>query len=337
MRLRRARAAWGVALAVLASCEHAKPFGPADLGPNQPYSAGFPRRLTFNLLGDVQPAWLPADSGIIYSVSMAGATNDHCLGILPPGGGHLERTICHPPSPGGDSTTALWVPAVSPAGYLAYVREVSRPGALAPDSTALVLASLTVPDPGRVLLRLPYTAPDGTLQSGLRDLRWLHEGTLVFLGGTVGYSFPPYPWDTTFTPTEIMRLNVGGDSTQPTVVPGTIGATSLATDSSDALYYTLAGDSRVYRRLEGAPSATVWYDFGAAGPASDLQVSGSVLVAVAGGEPYRVNVVTGSRVAIPWPGSLALGRVALSRDGTRLAAEGTGAGAFPDLWLLEVP
>ena len=323
--------------ALLGACEHAQPYGAAALGPEGPFSSAFPRQLTFNLLGDVQPAWLPGVAGIIYSLSAGAPANMHCLGILPPEGGRPVQTFCHAPTPGGDSTTALWQPAVSGAGLLAYVREVAKVDAVTPDSTELVLGSLTAPDPGRILLAVPYTAPDGTLQTGVRDLHWLHEGTLVFLGGTVAYSYPPYPWDTTFAPIEIMRLSVGGDSTYPAVVPGTAGATSLATDSQAVMYYTLAGDSRVYRLPEGAASATVWYDFGAAGVPTRIQVAGDVLVALVGTTVYRVDVATASQAAVPLPDSMRVQDLALSPSGTRLVVAGSRPGGLPDLWLVQLP
>ncbi len=321
---------------VLGACEHAQPYGPAAVGPEGPFSPAFPRQLTFNPLGDVQPAWLPGAAGIIYSLSAGGPANVHCLGILPPEGGRPVQTFCHPPTPGGDSTTALWQPAVSGAGLLAYVREVSGVS-VTPDTSELVLASLAAPDPGRVLLALPYTAPDSTLQTGLRDLQWLHAGTLVFRGGTVAYSYPPYPWDTTFVPIEIMRLNVGGDSTYPTVVPGTANATSLAVDSEAVMYYTLAGDSRVYRLPEGAASATVWYDFGAAGAPTRISVAGNILVALVDTTVYRVDVGTGSPVAVPLPNPLRVQDLALSPSGTRLVVAGSRPRALPDLWLVQLP
>ena len=52
MRRRAATLAWAVAALLLGSCEHAQPFGAADLGPNAPFSTAFPRQLTFDTAGD---------------------------------------------------------------------------------------------------------------------------------------------------------------------------------------------------------------------------------------------------------------------------------------------
>ena len=337
MKTRFLAAALPAMLAALGACDHAQPFGAPDLGSNGPFSSAFPRQLTFSPLGDVQPAWLPDGTGIIYSQSQGDLEGDHCLAVLPPEGGHITRTICVAPALGSDSTFALWLPAVSPGGLLAYLRDRSPVESVTPKISELVIASLSVPEPGRVVLRLPYTAPDGILESGMRELHWLHDGSIVYLAGVLSFSYPPYPYDTTFTPNEIDRLDLVGDSARLSVVPGTANATSVATDSAAAMYFSLAGDSRVYRLPDGAPTPSVWYDFGAAGAPSELQVAGDVLIAVVGGVLYRVNVATGSQVAMPLTDSLSVQHVALAPAADRLVVEASRGVAPPDLWLLEVP
>ena len=325
---------------VLAACEHAQPFGLPPAEPNVPYEDSFPRQLTYNLLGDVQPAWLPGDSGIIYSLSVGGPDNTHCLGILSPLGGHLLRTICHPLTFGGDSTTALWLPAVSPGGYLAYLREVSRTGAITPDSAAIVFATLAAPDPGRILVKLPYPGGDTVPRTGVGSLHWLSDGALVFLAGTNAYSYPPYPWDTTFAPLEVVRVGLQGDSAQRTVVPGTAGAIALTADTGGVMYYVLAGDSRVYRLLDGpgAPAPTAWYDFGALGVPTQIEVAGRILVGLVNDSLYDVHVGgPGAPVVLPLPDSMHVEGIALDRAGTRLVVTGRIRNLPPDLWLLELP
>jgi hypothetical protein len=328
-------------LAVLAACDHAQPFGATDLGPNQPFSAAFPRQLTFSTLGDVQPAWLADGSGIVYSFATGRADRDRCLGVLPAQGGRRVREICHHPQLDGDSINALWAPAVGPGGALAYVRESASLliNGVAPHSRELVVASMADPDPGRVVLRFPYTAPDGQLHDDATDLHWLSDSGLVFLAEHLTYSFPPYPVDTLYTPLEIVRLDLVGDSTALTVVPGTADATSVAADTTGTIYYTLTGDSRVYRLAPGAGSADTLYDFGAAGAASGVQVRGDVLVATAGGVLYRVHLT--AQIAVPFavPQGQDVSFPALSPDDARLVVEArpVGTDAPPDLWLLEVP
>ncbi len=344
MRLRGLVAVGAVTLPLAAAaCEHAQPFGAPDLGPNAPFSTAFPRQLTFNPLGDVQPAWLPGDSGIIYSLSVGLPNGNHCLGILPPGGGHLTATICATSPSDADSTIALWLPAVGPQfDRLVYLRDRSGVGAFEPNSSELVLASLSAPDPGRVLERFPYTAQDGSLVVGLRDPTWLSGSVLVYRAGTLTFTGPPLPVDTLFTPIEIARLGVVGDSVSLSIVPGTSGATSLATDTVFALYYTLPGDSHVYRMLDGAPAAAAWYDFGAAGVPTLIRVAGnggagSVLVALVGSTLYAVHSGAGLPAPLTLPPSLTVSNVALSRAGNFVVVEGSLGGLPPDLWLVEVP
>ena len=341
MKDRIAAAAALAAVAALTACDHAQPFGAPNLGPNVPFSTSFPRQLTFNPLGDVQPAWLPGDSGIVYSLSVGAPTNDHCLGILPPGGGHLTATICHNSPYLADSTYALWLPAPGPQlGRFAYQRDRSGIGAFAPNASELVLATLQAPDSGRVLLQFPYTTPDGSFAGGMRDLQWLSGGTLVLRAGALTFTGPPLTVDTLFTPVAIDRVDLVGPTVVLSTVPGTSGATSLATDTVSAMYYTLPGDSRVYRLADGAPSPTVWYDFGAAGVPTLIRVagdggSGSVLVALVGGTLYAVHGGAGAPIPLDMP-PVAVENIALARSGRFLVVAGGDAGA-PDLWLLEVP
>jgi hypothetical protein len=327
------------AVAALVACEHPQPFGAPDLGANVPFSLDFPRQLTFSEGGDLAPAWLPDGSGILYSFQRFDrADHDRCLGVLPAEGGHLVRTICHRGLLDPDSTNALWEPAVGPAGLLAYVRESAVPGSLAPNAREIVLATLELPDSGRVVQALPATAPDGTLFAFAADLRWVSATTLVFLAEQVAYTTPPNPTDTMFLPVEILRLDIGGAAPALASMPGTSGATSLDVDSAGALYYTLAGDPRVYRLATAAATPQTVYDFGSAGPAGDVRVAPGRLVALAGAVPYRVDPATGSATAINVPVGLVVRRLALSPAGTRLVAETRGAfGGQANLWLMEVP
>jgi hypothetical protein len=327
-----------VGLAGLAACEHAQPFGAPVAEPNQPFAAAFPRRLTFGGGADVEPAWLPDGSGFIYSFPLGRADNDRCLGILPAEGGHQLRVICHVPvALDADSTNALFSPAVGRGGALAYVRESSVPQSLAPNSRELVVASLAAPDPGRVVLRLPYTAPDSTLQFSASHLQWAGATTLVFIADSVIYLTAGTFADTIITPIEVMRLDLAGASAALTVIPGTSHATSLVTDSVGAIYYTLPGDTRVYRLGAGGGAPAPYYDFGNAGVPSEVQVRGATLVAVIGGRLVGAHLGDSAVVAIPGPGSVTLFDPALAPSGARVVAASAGGGAPSNLWLLQVP
>lgn len=329
--------ALAAALVCLGACEHARPFGAADLGPNVPFSQGFPRQLTFSPLGDLAPAWLPDGSGIIYSYQrLDRSDHDRCLGILPAEGGQIVRSICHQLAHDADSANTLWEPAVGPAGLLAYVRESSALGAPAPRSRELVVATLDDPDPGRVVRAFPYTAPDGSLHTTAAYLHWVNAATLVYLAEQVTYTTPPLPADTLYTPIEVARLDLFGDSGVVSVVPGTTDATSVTVDTAGAIYFTLIGDSRVYRIPSGGGAASTFYDFGVLGPVSDVEVRDGTVVAVVGGSLYRADLGAGTVAAIPAPNSLPLVRPALSPAGTRLVAQALRSGSA-DLWLLEIP
>jgi len=334
------RLAWAAALlatsAVLAGCDHARPFAAGSGEPDVPYDSTLPRRLTFSASGDVEPAWLADGSGIVYVFASGLPNGDQCLGVLPPGGGHIGQTVC-PDLTDADSTLLLREPAAGPGGRLAYLREGSVVGAAAPSATELVVATLADPAPGRVVLRFPYTDSGGVLHGSAGQVRWLPDGDLVYIAEQVTFTFPPLPIDTLYTPLWIERLSVSGGTAVVTVVPGTANATSVATDSAGAIYYTLEGDSVVYRVAPGAAAGASWYDFGSAGPVDGVQVHGNRLVALADSALYFVDVSANTRTTIPGSAGLQLSRPALSPDGTRLVAEAALPPAFPDLWLFEVP
>jgi hypothetical protein len=340
MSRRAASLALAGVLCLPAACEHAQPFRAADLGPNVPFSQGLPRQLTFGPLGDLAPAWLPDGYGVLYSFQrLDDAHHDRCLGVLPAEGGQRIRTICHASAFTADSTTTLWEPAAGPAGLLAYVRESSRPGALVPRSRELVVASLDAPDPGRPVRSFPYVAPSGALHETAAYVHWVNDSTLVYLAEHVSYLLPPAAPgpETLYAPVEVAFLTLGQNSSAVAVVPGTANATSVTADSSGAIYYTLAGDSRVYRIVPGGGGAGILFDFGALGPAGDVQVQGTTLVAVVGGALYRQDLAGAFAVR----GSLAIdalrfARPALSPSGARVVTEARRSRAA-DLWLLQVP
>jgi hypothetical protein len=333
------RACVAVAAAiVLGACEHAQPFGAADLGPNVPFSTALPRQLTLSAAGDVTPAWLPDGSGIIYSFQrLDRSDHDRCLGILPAEGGQRVRTICHQSPLDADSTNALWSPAVGPGGVLAYVRESARIGLYAPQSRELVVASLQNPDHGRVVRTFPYITPDGQLHVSASHLQWVDAWTLVYVAEDVFYFTRTLPYDTVTSPLEIVRLSLAGDSVVMSVVPFTSNGSSVAVDSAGSIYFTRLFDSRVWRLVPGAPAPAVVYNFGTAGIARDVQVRGNVLVATVGGQLYRVDLTSLTAVGIPPVDSLIFAYAALSPAGTRVVAEAYGLTGGADLWLFQVP
>jgi len=326
------------ALAGLAACEHAQPFNAVSGEPNVPFDTTFPRQLTFSASADLEPSWLPDGSGIIYTFARGTPDNDRCLAILPAKGGHQLRTMCPTPvANDADSANTLWEPAVGPGGVLAYVRESSLPGDLAPKSRELVVASLDAPDPGRAVVSFPYLGSDGQFRDDASHLHWQGGDTLVYLAEQVNYITNGVHADTVTIPLEIVRVDLTGASPVRTVVPGTANAMSLTVDSSGALIYTLLGDTHVYRLPRAGGAAAVLYDFGSAGVPSEVQVSGKVLVAMIGGSLITATVGDTVVTSIPSPNTAQqVRRPALSPSGARVVIE-LGGSRPADLWLLQVP
>jgi hypothetical protein len=118
------------------------------------------------------------------------------------------------------------------------------------------------------------------------------------------------------------------------------------------VYFTVNGDSRVFRLALASGSLDVVHDFGLGGIVRDVQIVGNRLVVVVGGNvsfttdpplgPTQrdgggpivlVDLSTGGERMLAdstWR------HPALSPDGTRVVAE-LMSGRTTDLWLLEVP
>lgn len=367
--MRRPLPALCVALALLA-CGHTTPFTPGGFGTDQPFASGSPRRLTFNTGNDRTPAWLPADSAIIYSLQRLDRPDrDRCLAVLPRDGGRIETEVCDRDPAADDSTDAFADPAAAADGRLAYVLASSLPADIAPRSTALVLGTLAAPYPGRTLLTLPYFGPDRTFRNGISHVQWLGPDALVFVGERVGYhaSCRGCPVDTLPTGLEVARLDLSGPSPGLAVLPGTGLASSVAAgESADVLYYTVSGDSRVFRRVVSSGTDSVVWDFGSAGIARDVSVTSRWLAAVVGGAvSFAYDSALGYPVQRDLGGGLHLvdratgadsvfgaglamfRRPALAAGGTRLVAEAypivindrgdTLVAAVADLWEFDLP
>jgi hypothetical protein len=83
---------------------------------------------------------------------------------------------------------------------------------------------------------------------------------------------------------DIVRLDLSDVAPVFEVIPGTDYASSVAvTSEPEVIYYTLGGDSRVYRRDLTTGAVTVFHDFGPGEIARDVAVFGARLVAVVGG------------------------------------------------------
>jgi hypothetical protein len=338
---------------VLAACEHTPPFPLGDYGVHQPFAPGSPRRLTFNLGNDYAPGWLADGSAILYSLVRLDTPHfDHCLGLLPATGGALSRVICDRAPGYRDSVTVFEEGAVAADGRLAYVASRSLVGALAPARTALVLGTLAVPAPARLLQATPFPVPDG---AGIAQVRWLDASTLVYLAERIDYPnrCPFCPPDTLHTGLDVVRVDLGGATPVARVVAGTLNATSVTPgESADVLYYTLSGESGVHRRVLSSGADTVVHDFGT-GMARDVSVGGGRLAAVVGGNIlvtydstlghaverdgggplHVVELATGRDTIVA--SAPPFRRPALSPSGKQLVAEAVSGNL--DLWLFDLP
>ncbi len=342
----------------LVGCEHGAPFAGGSYGSDQPFTAGSPRRLTYNLGQDRAPAWLPDESGIVYSFERTDRPDrDRCLGMLPPDGGRLLTEVCDRTASADDSTNLFTEPAPDPRGRLAYAVATSSIGALTPAWAGLELNSLAGPATTRVLLAFPYYASDTLPHEGAAHVRWLGGTTLVYVAQRVGYEghCKGCPLDSVRTGVAIDRLDLSQTPPHVDVLPGTRFASSVAVGAtSDVIYFTLGGDSRVLRRNLVTGTDSTLFDFGASGITRDVQVIGSRLVAVVGGNVsfaldatlgypvqrdsggpvHVVDLLTGAHSVLTLPP--ALRHPALSPSGKRLVVEAYTNGTS-DLWEFILP
>lgn len=273
------------ALALLAAaCDHGSPFQPKRPAPAPPFSSVLPRRLTFNPGDDRTPAWLPDGSGIIYSTEREDV-NDHdrCLAVLPSEGGTMRSRFCRVDPVHADSTDLMEAPAVSPDGRIFFHQVVSWIGQQKLGASAMMLGRADDPVAATRLRPLPYTAPNGRLHSSVRIPQWVAPDSLVYLAEQLFYEGSTFFPDTFYTGLDVVLLDLSGGTPDFEVVPGTDYASSVAlSDEPGVIYYTLGGDSRVFRRVLSTGDVSTVHDFGAGNIVRDVQVRGTALVAVIG-------------------------------------------------------
>jgi Tol biopolymer transport system component len=254
---------WPLSL-LIAACGHETPVQPEPYPPAPPFSALLPRRLTFNVADDRTPSWLPDGSGIIYSTERTDRPDhDRCLAILPAEGGTVGTTYCQLNPEYDDSTDVLESPAVSSDGRIFFLQVISWVGRQKLGAATLRLGQADNPVAAATLREVPYAAPNGRAHSSIRTPQWISRDSLVYLAEQLYFS-----------------------SSAPVfaVIPGTDYASSVSVSADGAaVYYTLGGDSRVFRRVLSTGELSVVYDFGAGTVVRDAQVREDRLVAVVGG------------------------------------------------------
>ena len=269
-------------VAAAVACSHGEPFTPADQGSDAPFAAGSPRRLTFSPADDRTPAWLPDGSGIIYSSERTDRHDgDRCFRILPPTGGQVIRTICNTVAVYDDTTDRYESPAVNAEGRMLYYRAQGWIGLQKGPQLRLMLGRIDDPVAAVEVTRVPYAASNGRVHSNISQIRWLDATRFVYLAEELFYEGSTFYPDTFITGRDIVRGQVTGETAVLEVVPGTTDASGVAVgDDGDTIYFTLGGDSRIYRRSLATGDQSVVHDFGEI--ARDVQVHGSTLVAIVG-------------------------------------------------------
>jgi hypothetical protein len=273
-------------LLLLLGCGHSEPFANPDTGTDRPFDPGPPVRITANRGGDLEPAWLADGSGTLYSLSdPAREDRDVCLGMIPTGGTRQSEFWCDVPE-GFGRTDAVLAAGPGPDGRLAFLATGTGLKNPLPEKLGVRVAPTMDPNGGVEVLHLPY--PRGaTLVNWVGRMRWLAGDRLAYLAQHLLVrqncaNFVCAPPETTVTSLGVEALDLAAPT--PAALTGTAGATGLATLGEGAeVLYTLAGDSRIFRRNLASGEVTVAHDFGAAGIVRDLDAAGTRVVAVVGG------------------------------------------------------
>jgi hypothetical protein len=320
-----------VLVAVL-GCGHTEPFSTPPFDRDQPFDPSPPVRLTLNRGPDLQPTWLPDGSGILYSTQLVGIRgNDVCLARLSATGGSQRQLTCSLTPNSINLTDALESAAPAADGRLAYLAATSSIGAVVPDAQSIVLGSVSDPATRQLLHSVPYTIPGGRLDQGVSQIHWLGPSRLVFLGEAVNVRRPCQfcPPDTLRSGLDAVWLNVDGTPATIHAIAGTDYASGVSPGASeDEVYYTLNGDSRVYRKQLSTGDVTVAHDFGPAGFARDVHVVGTRLAAVVGG---RVAFTVDSSLGPTQWDSGGVAHVVNLQDGTDMTVDGPGLLRRPQL------
>lgn len=290
--LRRLALAGGTLLVL--ACGHTDPFTAPPYGATSPLDPTPPVRLTYNPGPDRAASWLADGSGILYSSQQASRPDrDVCLAELPPQGGSQRRLVCDLSVLGEDTVNAVEFPVAGADRRLAFVKAGNPPTISRPIVEAVTVAPDLDPRMGSEVVRLPYTVPGEPMHNTVTSLRWLGSTRLTFVGSLRGYRnacmLPCVRIDTVESGLKIGIVDLSAPGSAPGLLPGTEFASGVSPGASDGeIYFTLGGDTRVYRRNLASGETSVAHDFGAAGIARDVHVVGNKLVAIVGGRAHFV-------------------------------------------------
>ncbi|HEX6432646.1 MAG TPA: hypothetical protein VFZ87_00315, partial [Gemmatimonadales bacterium] len=195
-----------------------------------------------------------------------------------------------------DSTDVMESPVVSPDGRIFFQQVISWVGRQKLGAATLRLGQADNPVAAVTLREVPYAAPNGRAHSSIRTPQWIGQDSLVYLAEQLFYEGSTFYPDTFYTGLDAVLLDLSGPAPVYGVIPGTDYASSVSLSGDGAaIYYTLGGDSRVFRRVLSSGEVTVVYDFGPGTVARDAQIRGDRLVAVVGGSVlYRFEDAHGN-------------------------------------------
>jgi hypothetical protein len=307
---------------------------------------GNPVRLTYSEGQDRTPQWGREPDAVLYAFSdirSSGTTRLGCVGAIPMGGGTRTFQRC-PVDPETGTTSPSW-PTERSDGSLAFHRTWLI--------GFIVHAELALLPPGegaalQTLLPVPFFEPNaGKSMQGVADLQWIGADSLIFIGQGVIRSLN----DNVESGLEIVLLDPVDGTSGVTGLPGTTWASSLALGATpDTVYFTLGGDSMVYRRVRSTGATDTVANFGSLGIARGVQVRAGRLVAIVGGDVSWVPHASlgmaqydygGPIYFIDLPGGIpvAAGNAwdryltpALAPDGSAVVAA-----QFGDLWRIALP
>ena len=282
-------------VSLTAACGHSDAFTTPDSRSDGPFADATPIRLTYATTADLDPAWIPGGAALAYSYQRPESREgDWCVGFLPVGGGAIAREVCARGLLEADSVTTLEMVAIAPAGDLAYVRS-SRPAFSGQGGErALVAATVENPLATQVLRTLPFTGTGG-MYVAIGRPAWIGPGQLAFPGFVQAVVEPCPGCDPSLItyPRNLFRLATANPGVVE-VIPGTDFATSVsAGESPDVIYYTIANDSRIHRRVLSTGATETAYDFGAEGIARDVHYSNGRIAAIVGGVVSVIPAVEG--------------------------------------------
>lgn len=305
---------------------------------------------------DRNAAWLPDESGLVYSAERQDRDDDdRCLVILPPDGGRITRSYCAATEPSRDSLNVFDVPAVDAGRQLAFVRTSRLPTQAGWRFNELAVGRLDSIDGARTLLSIPFTL-GASFYTGVSHTRWLNPLTIVYRAGFNGFACVNASVPCARVAVESGQALMVQDvfSGGPVELPGAAFASSVAVQDGDALLFTVVGDHNVYRHVVSTGVTSVFQDLSAFGPiARDVQVAGNRITAVvgggaavldaalnppgtpplqldAGGTIMVMDIASGASVLLDILSTYR--NPVLSPSGTRLVAERDG-----DLWLFVLP